>query len=125
MVILFLPITVVLKIAFSRFFCWPETFKIHIRDTQSNMDMKFRDFITSCSRINLQMRKCLFNSSLLVGKKADSIRLVVSGHIHEAHGIARMDSRIGGYTRTKTTFVNAAIANNEYGVRWKPIVIDL
>ena len=125
MVVLFLPITIVFKMAFLRFSCWPETFKTHIRDTQRNMGIKFRDFSIFCSRINLQMRKCLFNSPLSVGKKADSIRLVVSGHIHEAHGVARMDSRTGGYTKTKTTFVNAAIANNEYGVGWKPIVIDI
>ena len=125
MIILFSPTTVVFKMAFSRFSCWPETFRNNIRDMQRNIGIKFVDFLNSCSRIYLQIQKCFFNSSLSVGKKADSIRLVVSGHIHEAHGIARMDSRIGGYTRTKTTFVNAAIANNEYGVGFKPIVIDL
>jgi predicted phosphohydrolase len=47
-------------------------------------------------------------------------RLVISGHIHEAHGIC-----CGRGTLRGTTFVNAANCKDGYGIGWGPIVIDL
>jgi len=47
-------------------------------------------------------------------------RLVVSGHIHQAHGICR-----GFGTLRGTTFVNAANCRKGYGLGWESITIDL
>lgn len=47
-------------------------------------------------------------------------RLVVSGHIHEAHGICR-----GRGTLRGTTFVNAANCKDGYSVGWDAVVVDL
>jgi Icc-related predicted phosphoesterase len=47
-------------------------------------------------------------------------RLVVSGHIHEAHGI-----RHGRGTLRGTTFVNAANCKDGYKVGWDALVVDL
>jgi len=47
-------------------------------------------------------------------------RLVVSGHIHSAHGIDQGSKTCG------ITFVNAAICcGEEYALGWEPIVVDL
>mmetsp|Transcript_1076 Transcript_1076/g.3043 ORF Transcript_1076/g.3043 Transcript_1076/m.3043 type:complete len:300 (+) Transcript_1076:61-960(+) len=47
-------------------------------------------------------------------------KLVVSGHIHEAHGVRRGIGTLRG-----TTFVNAANCRGGYKVGWEPIVINL
>lgn len=47
-------------------------------------------------------------------------RLVVSGHIHEAHGRCE-----GRGTLRGTTFVNAANCRGGYSIGWAPIVVDL
>ena len=54
----------------------------------------------------------------------DSIQLVVSGHIHSAHGIATMETRQNA-VNSSTVFVNAAIAKDGYNMGWEPIVIDI
>jgi len=47
-------------------------------------------------------------------------RLVVSGHIHEAHGRCEGRGALRG-----TTFVNAANCRDGYSIGWGPIVVDL
>ena len=43
--------------------------------------------------------------------------LVVSGHIHEAHGVATDSNGV--------TYVNASICGQHYKVGWEPVVFDL
>ena len=46
--------------------------------------------------------------------------LVVSGHVHSAHGV------VEGKGRTKgTTFVNAANARDGYSMGWDAVTIDI
>mmetsp|Transcript_69848 Transcript_69848/g.160588 ORF Transcript_69848/g.160588 Transcript_69848/m.160588 type:complete len:122 (+) Transcript_69848:498-863(+) len=47
-------------------------------------------------------------------------RLVVSGHIHQARGLAT-----GVGTLRGTTFVNAAMCKEGYTIGWEPMVVDL
>lgn len=47
-------------------------------------------------------------------------RLVISGHIHEAHGQCNGRGSLRG-----TTFVNAANCRGGYSIGWGPIVVDL
>jgi len=47
-------------------------------------------------------------------------RLVVSGHIHQARGLA-----VGVGTLRGTTFVNAAMCREGYTIGWEPMVVDL
>lgn len=47
-------------------------------------------------------------------------RLVVSGHIHQAHGICQ-----GFGTLRGTTFVNAANCRKGYSLGWDSITLDL
>eukprot|EP00811_Abedinium_folium_P035280 NODE_8086_length_1524_cov_6.335719.p1 GENE.NODE_8086_length_1524_cov_6.335719~~NODE_8086_length_1524_cov_6.335719.p1 ORF type:complete len:288 (+),score=63.09 NODE_8086_length_1524_cov_6.335719:207-1070(+) len=47
-------------------------------------------------------------------------RLVISGHIHGAHGVSRGFGSVRG-----TTFVNAANCKHGYSLGWEPIVVDL
>eukprot|EP00670_Eutreptiella_braarudii_P027067 CAMPEP_0174385614 /NCGR_PEP_ID=MMETSP0811_2-20130205/126720_1 /TAXON_ID=73025 ORGANISM="Eutreptiella gymnastica-like, Strain CCMP1594" /NCGR_SAMPLE_ID=MMETSP0811_2 /ASSEMBLY_ACC=CAM_ASM_000667 /LENGTH=227 /DNA_ID=CAMNT_0015539995 /DNA_START=17 /DNA_END=697 /DNA_ORIENTATION=+ len=47
-------------------------------------------------------------------------RLVVSGHIHGAHGLADGKGRASG-----TRFVNAAICGTGYKAAWDPLVVQL
>jgi Icc-related predicted phosphoesterase len=47
-------------------------------------------------------------------------RLVVSGHIHAAHGISA-----GPASLTGTVFVNAANCGNGYKIAWPPIVVEI
>jgi predicted phosphohydrolase len=47
-------------------------------------------------------------------------RLVVSGHIHQSHGVVQGEGEFAGIT-----FVNAAICKNGYTVGWEPVTITL
>jgi len=47
-------------------------------------------------------------------------RLVVCGHIHQAHGVTEGVGELEG-----VTFVNAAMCLNGYQIGWSPIVVDL
>ena len=47
-------------------------------------------------------------------------RLVVSGHVHSAHGVAEGKGRARG-----TTFVNAANARKGYSMGWDAVTIDI
>ena len=47
-------------------------------------------------------------------------RLVVSGHVHSAHGVAEGKGRAQG-----TRFVNAANAKEGYSMGWDAVVMDI
>mmetsp|Transcript_27169 Transcript_27169/g.47418 ORF Transcript_27169/g.47418 Transcript_27169/m.47418 type:complete len:145 (+) Transcript_27169:505-939(+) len=47
-------------------------------------------------------------------------RLVVSGHIHSAHGVMEGTGRTSG-----TTFINAANAKEGYSMGWDAVVVDI
>jgi len=47
-------------------------------------------------------------------------RLLVSGHIHQAHGVCHGRGALRG-----TAFVNAANCQDGYRIGWEPIVLDL
>lgn len=47
-------------------------------------------------------------------------RLVVSGHMHGAHGVAEGVDMCNG-----VTFVNAAICRDGYSAGWDPVVIEI
>eukprot|EP00656_Telonema_subtile_P015864 TRINITY_DN1834_c0_g1_i2.p1 TRINITY_DN1834_c0_g1~~TRINITY_DN1834_c0_g1_i2.p1 ORF type:complete len:259 (-),score=51.71 TRINITY_DN1834_c0_g1_i2:120-896(-) len=49
-----------------------------------------------------------------------SPRLVVSGHIHDAHGVATGVGRVGG-----TVFVNAANARSGQQMGWDPVTVNI
>ena len=51
----------------------------------------------------------------------DRLLLVVSGHIHKAHGVSDMAVKS---RNSRVTFVNAAIANQGYQKGWDPVQID-
>ena len=118
------PSTVVLKTAFSNFKDWPKLFKINLENKKLDIKTKYND-LKNCFQFAISIGKtCFLNSNKNCTKsRSDNIRLVVSGHIHESHGISKMERT--GYTRTNTVFVNAAIARNNYEVGWKAVVIDL
>mmetsp|Transcript_17590 Transcript_17590/g.33396 ORF Transcript_17590/g.33396 Transcript_17590/m.33396 type:complete len:162 (-) Transcript_17590:358-843(-) len=48
-------------------------------------------------------------------------RLVVCGHIHQAHGVARGRGR----SLRDTLFVNAASCDNGYEIGFDPVVVDI
>ena len=50
-------------------------------------------------------------------------RLVVSGHIHSAHGVTD-GSSVSGKLKD-TLFVNAAICKGGYKIGWDPVVVDI
>eukprot|EP00927_Polykrikos_kofoidii_P073327 TRINITY_DN69376_c0_g1_i1.p1 TRINITY_DN69376_c0_g1~~TRINITY_DN69376_c0_g1_i1.p1 ORF type:complete len:327 (-),score=44.81 TRINITY_DN69376_c0_g1_i1:129-1109(-) len=58
--------------------------------------------------------------ALLAAVRRIQPRLVVSGHLHDAHGVCQ-----GRGTLKGTTFVNAANCKGGYALGWEPIVVDL
>ena len=120
--IILCPTIVVLKTTFSSFKEWPKSLKINLENRKLVIRSKVND-LQNCYQIIISILKknCKRNDSSFT--KSDNIRLVVSGHIHESHGISKMERK--GYTRTNTVLINAAIAQDNYKPGWKPIVVDL
>ena len=116
------PFNIVFNTVFSTLLGLPQYFKSNVKDAKETIINKFGDLGTSFFDITLKIKQC-FDTKSNTLQTSNNIRLVVSGHIHEAHGIAKMDRK--GYTRRNTVFVNAAISNHAYGVGWRPIVVDL
>ena len=122
--IILFPSIVILKTAFSNFNDWPKYFKVNLANQKLAVKDKFIEFQSTYSNIISTSKRCFFqNDKNLTNSRPDSIRLVVSGHIHESHGISKMERM--GYKRFNTTFVNAAIAKDGYKIGCKPIVVDL
>ena len=122
--IMLFPSIVILKTAFSNFKDWPKCFRINLANQKWTVKEKFIELQSIYSTITSTAKCCFFqNDKKLLNSRSDGIRLVVSGHIHESHGISKMERT--GYKRMNTTFVNAAIAKDNYEIGWQPIVVDL
>lgn len=120
--IILCPTIVVLKTAFSSFKEWPKSLKINLENRKLGIKSKVND-LQNCYQIIIYILKKKYKRNDSSFTKSDNIRLVVSGHIHESHGISKMERK--GYTRTNTVLINAAIAQDNYKPGWKPIVVDL
>ena len=122
LLVLVSPLITVLKTAYSRLTYWPQSLKDNMHQVKNSICKKINEFGTSCSDTTSSLNICLSNRRDIRNPKS-GIRLVISGHIHSAHGIAKLNRH--GCTKRDTVFVNAAIADNEYNAWWKPVVVDL